>query len=578
LSVDRLDQVELLPGASSAQFGSDAMGGVINLVTHRALFSDQPRATLSVRTGGSQPGQGWDQSGRMRFLSRGIGFEAFGSLNGLSHLAVPDSVIANSGYREYEYGVRAATRLGIATLDYEHTYHAAKDVGLPGFADATGSTGNYPLQSRFAERFEVVAAGKGARPEMRMLGAYQGMRTDFNEKVVTIDSLRGRPVGRSTIATADQTESPGWSVQPELRWAGVYDVRVSGDVRHEETEGPRQTTDTQQLNSGAIVNQETTEGHSIPPAWRDASSASVFAGRTFSFARLEGGVRWDVMRTRADEMVNDTIPYHRDVTDRNVSGEAGISRRFAAIEPYVHVASGFRGPNLQERYFNNTIHGGMRVFGNPDLVPERSRSYEAGVRIGESWNGRVTSVRLSAYRSDVDDLINLEYDGLNRGLSNFLYVNVDHARLEGFELASQFRFSWLGVGLTFAAPRGHDTDTGEKLVDSGVARATLDLSAPVRVIPSGRISARARWTDGVTGDGLRGSVDAVNALIRPAFWTGSLELSSMFAGFLAMVSLNNVSDTWYREPLSFIPEPGRTVVVSLRRDFNLPLSRLRNQP
>lgn len=577
VSVDRLDQVELLPGASSAQFGSDAMGGVINLVTHRALFSDAPRATFSIRTGGSQPGQGWDQSARARFLSKGVGFEVFGSLNGLQHLEAPDSVIANSGYHEYEWGARAATRLGVATLDYEHTYHAAKDVGLPGFADANGSTGNYPLQSRFAERLEVVVPGSGARPELRMLGSYQGMRMDFNEKVVDLDSLRGRPVGKSTVVNSDQTESPGWSMQPELRWSGAFDVRVAGDVRHEETEGPRQTVDTQQNMTGAVVSQTESTGQSIPPARRDASSASLFAGRTFRFARLEGGVRWDVMRTRADEVV-DSLPFHRDVTDRNVSGEAGVSRRFAAVEPYVHVASGFRGPNLQERYFDNTIHGGMRVFGNPNLEPERSVSYEAGIRIGETWGGRITSARASAYRSDVEDLINLSYQGLNRGLSNFEYVNVDHARLEGFELTSQFRFDWLGVGLTFAAPRGHDSDTGEKLVDSGVMRATIDLSAPMRLIPNGRIGVRARWTDGVTGDGLRGSVDAINSLIRPAFWTGSIELSSMFAGFLAMVSVNNVPNTYYREPLGFIPEPGRTVVVSLRRDFNLSFSHPRTQP
>jgi len=576
VSVDRLDQIELLPGASSAQFGSDAMGGVINLITHRDLFSDQPRATLSLSTGASQPGAGWDQSGRLRFRSGNWGFEAFGSLNGLDHLQAPDSLIANSGYREHEYGARVQARLGLAVLDFEHTYHAANDVGLPAFSDANGSGGNYPLQSRYAERFEAVVPGTGRRPELRMLAVYQGMHTDFNEKVVDIDSVRSRPVGVSTIATADRMDSPGWSVQPALRWAGTVDVRMTGEVQHEETAGPRRTTDTQQTMSGAVVNQEQTDGVSIPPARRDAGSASAFAGRTFRLARLEAGLRWDQIRTQAEE-VRDSLPYHRDVTDQKLSGEAGLARRFAAVEPYVHVASGFRGPNLQERYFDNTIHGGMRVFGNPDLVPERSMSYEAGVRIGESWRGRIASVRVSAYRSDVDDLINLKYDGINRGLSNFKYINIDRARLDGFELASQFRFGWLGVGINLAVPRGRDRDTGEKLVDSGVARTLLDLAAPVRWIPNGRIALRTRWTDGITADGLRGSFEAVNSLTRPAFWTGSVELSSLMGGFLATVAVNNVSNTYYREPLSFIPEPGRTAVVSLRRDFNLPLNSSRTR-
>src|SRR5215470_15573398 len=37
VALDRLDEVELTPGATSAQYGSDALGGVINLVTHRPL-------------------------------------------------------------------------------------------------------------------------------------------------------------------------------------------------------------------------------------------------------------------------------------------------------------------------------------------------------------------------------------------------------------------------------------------------------------------------------------------------------------------------------------------------------------
>ena len=43
---------------------------------------------------------------------------------------------------------------------------------------------------------------------------------------------------------------------------------------------------------------------------------------------------------------------------------------------------------------------------------------------------------------------------------------------------------------------------------------------------------------------------------------------------LASVSVRNLADLSYQEPLSFIPEPGRTLVFSLRKDFNVNLGNL----
>jgi outer membrane cobalamin receptor len=39
VGVDKLFQVDVSPGAASAQYGSDAIGGVVNLVTHRDLLA-----------------------------------------------------------------------------------------------------------------------------------------------------------------------------------------------------------------------------------------------------------------------------------------------------------------------------------------------------------------------------------------------------------------------------------------------------------------------------------------------------------------------------------------------------------
>src|SRR5262245_58787022 len=67
VSVDRLDQVELLAGSQGAEYGSDAMGGVFNLVTHRPLFTPAPALGLTLAAHGSEPGDEVTQSSRLLY-------------------------------------------------------------------------------------------------------------------------------------------------------------------------------------------------------------------------------------------------------------------------------------------------------------------------------------------------------------------------------------------------------------------------------------------------------------------------------------------------------------------------------
>ena len=113
-------------------------------------------------------------------------------------------------------------------------------------------------------------------------------------------------------------------------------------------------------------------------------------------------------------------------------------------------------------------------------------------------------------------------------------------------------------------PRGTDLATGEKLLDAGTGRATFDVSVPIgRVLPHGRFAARLRMSDALTG------VDS--SFARPSFATVALEASTIFYSTRAVFAVRNLFDASYREPLSFIPEPGRTFAVSLRRDFDFAL-------
>jgi hypothetical protein len=99
---------------------------------------------------------------------------------------------------------------------------------------------------------------------------------------------------------------------------------------------------------------------------------------------------------------------------------------------------------------------------------------------------------------------------------------------------------------------------------------TLDLGVPVdRLrIPQGILTLRGRWSDAIQADPNRPSTEQEN-FARPAFWTMSAELGTTFGGTRATLAVRNLLNHHYREPLSFIDEPGRTFAFGLRRDFEL---------
>lgn len=567
VSVDKLEGVEIQPGSSSAQFGSDALGGMVELNTHRSLLASQRRTTLALSTRGSFPGEQFDESARIRCVGPRIGGEVFGSLSQLRALSTPDGDVPNSGYHDQDVTARLASQLGAGVLDYEHTTHVSRDIGLPAFSSSAGALAKYPLQSRDADRFELSMPEGGWRPAMRLLAVQQRFRSHYDETSVDSQFVRGRYVSQRTVLAEDRITTWSRSLQPSLRYGAV---RLFGEWRRENTSGPRATNTTVRSAAGVVTSSLDQASESVPPARRQVLAGGAFASATWARVRLESSVRYDWLRSRADSTIYSFTPV-LDVTDRRTSGEVGVSRPIGEWTPYARLSTGFRAPNLEERYFNSSVHGGMRVFGNPALLAERSATTELGLRSGEALFGHLRGMRVSVYRSEVREMITLKYLGQLYLVPRFQYTNIRRARLEGLEAEADVRVGRVQAQLSAGFPRGRDLETGQAIDDVGAARATLDLRTPApRFLPLGLLTLRVRWTDATVGD--TGENDV---LARPPFWTASAEASGVWSGVRVTLAVKNLTNERYREPLSFLDEPGRTVSLAARWEGALGGLRLR---
>ncbi|WP_053236180.1 TonB-dependent receptor plug domain-containing protein [Sandaracinus amylolyticus] len=139
-----------------------------------------------------------------------------------------------------------------------------------------------------------------------------------------------------------------------------------------------------------------------------------------------------------------------------------LAVRFDPVRQLVLRASfgtGFRAPSFQElllRFENPTV--GYVVLGNPDLGPETSRSYQ----LGAEWTP-ITELRgsLSLFRNDVDGLITTITAEESPDGTLFTYDNVASATTQGIEsslTARPIRELSLAASYTFTHAWDHEND------------------------------------------------------------------------------------------------------------------------
>ncbi len=409
-SIGRLERVEVVKGASSALYGSDAIGGVINLITR------EPRSPFefSLTSSGGNFGV-FDTRGEMGFAREKLsGFFTFERHKNNGFDLTPTTFdTTGAGFHRYDaYG----------KLKYQFT----EKVSLSGFANSYWNTAsgrsigeegaqlndikeeaqNYGLTFdwQLDERTSLQARGYFARFDEIQKGRLAAPRNDvlldgnLFERLGKLDATVTRVLGERQLI---QAGAEFWT----NRYRGRNRLRDEADGHRADTR-VLWAQDRVSLNRFTVTLGARYDNHSI-------------FGSAFS-PKAAVNVR---------------------VTD-NLRARASFGR-------------GFRAPDLGQLYFrflNPTNF--YQVIGNPDLKPEHANSYQLGgeytarggrVRFGfnlfrNDVSNLIESVNLGFIRSQVQlDLI-AEREGidgafnpqLNRLL--FIYKNLRDAQTQGFEL------------------------------------------------------------------------------------------------------------------------------------------------
>jgi hemoglobin/transferrin/lactoferrin receptor protein len=568
VNLAEVDRIEVLRGPASVQYGSDAIGGVINIITRQPdLGVSGFRVSGDV---GLEYGTTSDSRlGRVSVTGTGNGFSFYagGSVEEVDDYTAAngaatddryegfvrsDDTVPNSGMKQSSFngGVKFLTG-SQSVLRFDAEVIRTEDVGFPGFdLETSGIEINFPNFDRDKLSVGWQSGPVGALSDISLSAYYQ--RVDKESQ-----NLFDLPGFFSSSFTRSEIDSFGFNAQS-----------IAAFGRHGLTFGLDLYRDSVDDNA---LSEQCFGGFCLPPSTEVAVPTSeqtglgVYIEDRWSVSdaiTLQLGLRGDTF-----DFVSDDDPDYPgepfDVTDSALSGNIGLTWSLTEHVNLVGLlARGFRTPNLQERSFTGlATNGEAFIIQNPDLDSESSWNYEAGFKVRyERYSGGV-----QFFYNDLTDFITFEFLGPDpvTGIELAQFANVEKATIKGVELDLQAIFAkwWTAFG-SLAYLEGDNDTTGEPLASIPPLKVVVGLRYQR---PAWWIEADLRFLDGQ--DRLPES--------DPFFDTGTTGFTvydlrggyEFGFGLGVLVALENVTDELYNEPFNNRPEPGRNLRTTLRYRF-----------
>lgn len=400
-SLEGVEKIELVRGASSSLYGSDALAGVINLISRR------PKRALEL-SGFAQYGSvntsvaGVTAGGRQGDLSGSLSLNWFG--NDSWDLTPGDENLATNG--------------------------DARRVGL----------GSGRLFWQPSERFELMVTARAGRLDSRGVDL-QPPRALYNRRV---GETEGAVAAQATWTPDDHTRILA-SLQGNGFWRqfhrqqrqgpGLEDMDSLERLLRGELQADRSITDWLDLTAGVGAQRATLDS----PRLADGGD-EVVTGWGFAQGEAAAGPLRIVAGTRLD--LDSQFGAHlspRIALRLGVPGVEGLALRLSYGE-------GFRAPSFGERYllFHNPVANYI-VYGNEALSPETSRGGHASVEYTPRQTtlplGLLPQLRLTVHHTRLDGLIQARETSDSSAVEQrFRYVNYNDARVTGVEASA--RVTW----------------------------------------------------------------------------------------------------------------------------------------
>ncbi len=490
-----VDHIEIIRGPGSALYGSDATGGVINIITKQA-----PRQTEAVV----------DARG-------GIGLAAEQNLQGL---------VGTGG---------GPLRASIAAAHYEQDGWDKAD-------DPVQELDDLQLDSLFtraavdlAQGHELSVGGewsKFQRDGIRYYMSAERMRIGEEERIGGFLQYRFQPeADYNAMLRVYGNQSEG-----SYHFSPAAPSSTSDENHREllqvESRGSVSLAETLTLTAGGELRWEALEGDQLDTLNDDRKSERIgavygqFDWAPIPWFSLVGSLRFDDYSTSGN-----------DLSPRLVASVYLPKGKF-----WASYGEGFRSASLDQFYGQIYKRQGRDLYlGNEDLDPETSRSAEAGI---ELHNDRVRG-QLVYFHNRIEDLIDAELISTVSGNRTYQYENVNKATTYGVEAETGLVLTErLDLAVQGTWLQTENEESGEDLANEPEWKGDVTLTWQIPVI---EVETQVRYLYfGTSEDGSGGKLDRYD-LVSLSMAKQVTENLKVYAGSDNLFQEEN--DYYFQDPL-----------------------------
>ncbi len=470
LSPEDIDRVEVLRSPASVFYGSDAIGGVIQVMTRTPRFEPGVRGRInaSYGTANGETGLGGSLEAARKTTAFSLSFQ---NLDAGNYRVPGGARVLQSQFRQGSLMAKVAHKTEAREVELSFLGARGTDIGKPN-ANAAVKPTWYPRENQNLLQFHWKEKDVGRGGEV-LFHAF--VNPNFLE--TRTDTFSGGVKTNDAFARTQSTEfgaqlSYGRKFGPDLRFEGGVDYFGRGGVR-------ALNLYTYFDDSGAVTNIQEEVSFS-----RGRRSDLGF----FLSADYAGVKNLDILAgVRLDRLENSALPGATPVPGGEVPGVVRRTKTtptgFAAVSyalaknltAFVNLSRAYRLPSLGELFYTG-ISGRGYIYGQPGLLPETSLGIDGGLR----WAGRRIFAGLYGFSYRIDDMI----ERYRPDPTSYTYGNIEKGRIRGleFEVEAYPRQGWKVFG-NVAAIRGRSLETGSPLNDV----------PPVRIYCGTRVWAGRFW-------------------------------------------------------------------------------------
>ena len=566
INMNDLERIETIKGGGSTLYGTGALGGVIQFVTRRPACSADGSTTAELTSGVTSVNGGFSNYAAVEHSANRYALRISGGNRKAGNTETPTGTLPNSQFEDFSVSATLCVRPITDHLFYaSYQKVEAENTGIPGGAPfAAAAIARYTLARRelFALEYSI--------PNLAPSVASVTMRASWQEIARNVELVQS-PIVTVTPHATHITHSAQLEARLLPLDYNVLAIGVDGWERELDSRRERHI-------SGKVIGERPVPNSTFRSIGVYAQDEWTLLPQRLTFT---GGARYDWIAVHNDLALNPEyldsagVRYTAPAVQRilwnatdvaNHSWSANAGAHYALLPQFdltALVSTAFRSPSLEERYQFIDLGSSVQI-GNPNLQPERSLSFNVGVRVHPEG----TKIRGDVFLNSLTDLVT-DVAGTYQGRAALIKQNIGEAKLYGYEIqVEQILEPWAVFDGSVSYVRGEDTQHHANLPQIPPLIAHAGISFAVEQWGTVLLSSDIMAAKNQNAAGESGTASAAIANIEVQAVPFILEYCSA----AMRCGVQNILDARYRNALSTMrgtikDEPGRNFFLSATLTF-----------